>query len=81
MPTQLIIVIFLQQFVEGGAMRACRAELELKPKAARILLSFEKPNSPARPFSSASSVARLTPAWRDNSVWFYLELLTLGGDL
>ena len=39
------------------------------------LFRFEKPSSPARPFSSALSVARLSPAWRDNSVWLSLSCL------
>lgn len=38
-------------------------------------MTLENPNSPARPFSSASTVARLTPAWRESSAWVNLRLL------
>ena len=47
------------------------------PKAASTRVSFEKPSSPVRPFSSASSVARLIPALRDSSDWLSFTFLRL----
>ena len=39
------------------------------PSAERILVILENPNSPMRPFSSASSVERPMEAFFANSAW------------
>ena len=51
------------------------------PSAASSLVTLEKPSSPARPFSSASSVARLTPALRDELGLAEFERFAALGDL
>lgn len=47
------------------------------PSADRSLVTLEKPSSPLRLFSSASSVARLIEALRANSAWVRPSFLRL----
>ncbi len=59
-----------------GRRELAACSFSSSPSAASSLVSFEKPSSPARPFSSASSVARLIPsvarlipAFRASAAW------------
>ena len=56
-----------------SATAACN--LSSSPTTVSSLVSFPNPSSPARPFSKASIVARLTPALRDNATWLSLSAL------
>ena len=63
-----------------GRCELAACSFNSRPTAASSLVSFEKPSSPARPFSSASSVARLMPALRERGL-AELELLAAHSDL
>jgi hypothetical protein len=71
----LIIAILLHQFVEGGALRACRLELQLKPERGKQLVSFGKAQLAGASVFKRVERARLTPALRASAVWLSLSVL------